>query len=314
MKKTLINKVYVEGVLYQHELELKTSGPNSSRPGTEYITGTLHVATDNEMLNIVPIHYTYVTATTSTGKPNSNFNILKDIIEKKYACYVDDNTANVKLRVDSAIGLNEFFSDREGKEELVSVKRNEGGFIHIISGALSEIENIRNTFDVDMIITGVRRLEAVPERGYAEKVIIKGAIFDFKKSLLPIELSATIPAAMNYFENLEPSSSNPVFTRVKGNIISKTVIRTVTEEGAFGEPTVRQVRNSEKDYVITWAAPDVYDWDDPSTMLASELKEAMQNRETYLAALKTRNDEYNASRQTATAKVNTAPAAGGFDF
>lgn len=36
-----------------------------------------------------------------------------------------------KLRVDSAIGLNEFFSTRTGTEELVSVKRNEGGFVHV---------------------------------------------------------------------------------------------------------------------------------------------------------------------------------------
>ena len=54
-----------------------------------------------------------------------------------------------KLRADSAIGLNEFYSDRTGKEELVSVKRNEGGFIHL-ADSLNPDEKSRNTFEADM--------------------------------------------------------------------------------------------------------------------------------------------------------------------
>jgi hypothetical protein len=32
--KNVINKTYIEGLLYEHTLELKTSGPNSKTPGT----------------------------------------------------------------------------------------------------------------------------------------------------------------------------------------------------------------------------------------------------------------------------------------
>ena len=43
--KKMINNVHLEGWLYEHNLELKTSGANSKNPGTEYITGTVSIAT-----------------------------------------------------------------------------------------------------------------------------------------------------------------------------------------------------------------------------------------------------------------------------
>ena len=78
--KKLINAVHLEGYLYQHSLELKVSGENSKNPGTEYITGTVEVSTDNECIIIVPVHYTYVTSTYASGKANETFTTLKNII------------------------------------------------------------------------------------------------------------------------------------------------------------------------------------------------------------------------------------------
>ena len=37
----IVNKSHIEGYVYQHTLELKTSGPNSANPGTQYISGNL---------------------------------------------------------------------------------------------------------------------------------------------------------------------------------------------------------------------------------------------------------------------------------
>ena len=76
-QKKLVNMVSLEGLLYEHKLEKKVSGDNSKNPGTEYITGTISIATDGmECLNIVPVHFSYVTATTSTGKPNRNYGLF----------------------------------------------------------------------------------------------------------------------------------------------------------------------------------------------------------------------------------------------
>lgn len=309
--KAMNNKTHVEGLLYQHTLEVKTSGPNSAKPGTVFISGNIDIATDDAMTNIVTVHYTYVTETTSKGKANNTYLVLKDIIDGTLGSVMTNGADNAaKLRVDSAIGLNEFFSDRNGKEELVSAKRNEGGFIHTVN-VLADDEKTRNTFDVDMIITGTRMMEADEEKGLPEKMILKGAIFDFRNALLPIELSVLNPRAISYFESLEITSSAPVFTRLQGRQVSEVVERTVTEEGAWGEPIIKKYSSTRKDYVVTWAASETYEWDDESSITAVELKKAMSERETYLATMKQRQDEYKASKGQASP---AAPAQGGFNF
>lgn len=297
-KKSMINNTHVEGILYQHNLEIKTTGENSKNPGTEYITGTIDIATDNDMVNIVPIHFTYCTATTSKGKVNDTYNVLKNIINKIYKTYMEyGEEAATKIRVDSAIGLNEFYSDRSGTEELVSAKRNEGGFIHTVQTL--EDEGRRNRFDVDILITGFRVIDADEEKNTPEKGIIKGAIFSFRKELLPVEFSVTDPKAIAYFEDLGANEKNPVFTRIKGAQISQSIVKKVEEESAFGAPDVREYKSVKKDFVVDWASPTPYEWDSEESLTANELQEMISAREIYLAELKKRNDDYKATKGNA---------------
>ena len=207
-----------------------------------------------------------------------------------------------KLRVDSAIGLNEFYTDRNGKEELVSVKTNEGGFVHT-TNVLAEKETDRNTFKCDMVITQVTHIDADDERKTPEKAVIKGVVFNFRNEILPVEFTATNAGAMAYFEDLGATTSNPVFTKVWGRQVSEVIKREIREESAFGEDSVREVQSTRKDFVITGAAKEPYEWDSEDTILASELTTAIANRETYLATMKQRRDEYKAS------KGQTTPAA-----
>ena len=309
--KSMINRTHIEGLLYQHDLELKVTGEQSKNPGTEFITGNVEIATDDKGLNIVPVHFTYVTAVTSKGKPNATFNVLKAIIDGTHGTIMKDGKDNAaKFRIDSAIGLNEFYSDRNGKEELVSVKRNEGGFVHLVN-EINEDEKTRNTFEVDMIITGTKFIEADEERQLPEKLLVKGAVFNFRNDLMPIDLSVTNPNAINYFEGLEASNQNPIFTKVKGRQVSEVIVKTIEEESAFGEASVREVKSTRKDFVITWAQKEPYEWDDENTITAKELTECMAARETALAAMKARQDEYKASKGNSN---KIAPAAGGFNF
>lgn len=313
MKKKIFNMSHIEGPVYQHSLELKVSGPESKNPGTEFISGNLEVATDNAGINIVPVHFTYTTATYGkSGKTNETFNTLKNFITGVYKTIMKDGAeAATKVRIDSAIGLNEFYSDRNGTEELISVKRNEGGFVHVVS-AIDENEKKRNTFDVDIVITKVRHQEADEEKNLTEKVIVGGAIFDFRNSLLPVEFSVVNPGGMSYFEDLGASASNPVFTRIRGQQVSETIVRQIVEESAFGDASVREVKNTRKDFVITWASQEPYEWDSEESMTAQEFREAIANRETTLATLKQRNDAYKASKGQAPAAAGPAP--GGFNF
>ena len=310
--KKMINATHISGALYQHDLALKVTGENSKNPGTEFISGNIEIATDDAGINIVPVHFTYVTATTSKGKPNDTFNTLKNIINGVYKSVMADGVENAsKFRIDSAIGLNEFYTDRSGKEELVSAKRNEGGFVHP-AVSVEEDEKLRNTFDCDIVITNVMHKDADEEKKTEEKAIVKGAIFNFRGDLLPVEFSVIHPNAIAYFEDLGASSSNPVFTRVKGRQVSESITRTVTEESAFGEPSVKEYKSTKKDFVITWAAKETYEWDDEGSVTAAEFKEAIAKREVTLAEMKQRNDEYKASRGNAPAAA--APAPGGFNF
>lgn len=309
--KKMINTTHIEGFIYEHKLEVKVTGEKSKKPGTEFISGELSIATDDACLNIVPVHFTYVTATTAQGKPNATYAVLKNIVESKLETVMGagkDKAA--KVRIDSAIGLNDFYSDRSGVEELVSAKRNEGGFVHTVD-VVAEDEKNRNKFECDMVITGIFHKDADEERNIPEKVIVKGAVFDFRNSLLPVEFSAVNPNAMSYFEGLGASAKTPVFTKVWGRQISETIVRKIEEESAFGDASVREVRNSHKDWVLTGAAKEPYVWDDESTITAQELTDAMAARETYLATVKQRSDEYKASKNGGAA--NATPA-GAFNF
>lgn len=311
-KKTFINQTHVEGVLYEHALEAKVSGDTSKNPGTPFITGTISIATDDAMTNIVPVHFTYVTATFGSGKPNDTYTTLNNIVNGTFGTYMKDGADKaVKLRVDSAIGLNEFFTDRNGKEELVSAKRNEGGFVHKVD-ALDEDDKVRNTFKTDMIINCVTHVDADEEKGLPEKCVVKGAIFDFRKSLLPVEFSATNLNAMRYFESLDATQRNPVFTCVWGRQVSETIVKQIRTESAFGEDEVREVKNTRRDFVITGASKEPYVWDDESSITVAELNAAIQKREIDLAAMKKRQDEYKASKNRITPVA--APTQGGFNF
>lgn len=312
--KKMINTTHIEGVLYDHSLEVRTSGPNSKNPGTEYVTGKIDIATDNAMTNIVSVHYTYVTA-----KDTTRYTALMNIVNGVYGTVMNVGADKAtKLRVDSAIALNEFYSNRTGTDELVSVKTNEGGFIHV-SPNLADDEKARATFTVDMVITGVRHIDADPDKDAPEKAIVKGAIFNFRNDLLPVEFSVLNPAGISYFEGLNAGQKNPVFTKVWGNQVSLNTVRKIEEETAFGDTYVREVPNSHKEFVITNAAADPYVFDDESTILASDLTAAASARESMLADLKARAAQRAAAPTPSKPVGNTfTPAAamddGGFNF
>lgn len=313
MSKKFINQTHVEGYVYEHRLEKRVSGPNSKNPGTPFIMGTLSIATDNDLLNVIPVHFSYVTEVTSTGRANATYTTLEAIIDGKIGSVMEHGAENAgKVRVDSALGLNEWYDTRTPGTPLVSVKRNEGGFVHLTQ-ELNEDESKRNTFEVDMVITGAIRLEEDTERELPERMTLKGCVFDFRNALLPVEFTVLNSAAMDYFEGLAPTSKTPVFTKVRGEQISKTVVRKVEEQGAWGEPSVRETRTSQRDFIVTWALPVPYEWDSEDTIAASELSEFMSTRELYLADLKKRNEE-SANRRNSNTSTNVTASSGGYDF
>lgn len=315
MKAKMTNRTHIEGYLYQHSLEERVTKADSSVPNTHYIRGKIDIATDDKLTNIVTVNFSFVTAKTKKGDTNNTYVVLSNIINNVYGTVMGNGADNaVKLKIDSAFGLNEWYDD---EDKLISSKINDGGFIHVIQ-ELDPAEANRNTFDCDMIITNVKEVEANEEKQLPPKAVIKGYIFNFKKALLPVEFSALTPGAMNYFLGLEATSNAPVFTRVKGNQISTTVSREITEESAFGEASVRVVSNTRKDCAVNWAQKEPYDWDAEETITVAEYKEALSARELEVATIKKNQDEYKAQKAQANnalaSQVATAAQNSEFDF
>lgn len=291
MKKKFVNSEEINGYVYQRDLAEKTvQDPASKNFGKPFISGSLLIATDEDGLNVVKVHYTYVAEQYGSGSPNRNYNVLKEIMEG--ATWIKDGKdAALKVKLTPSLSLNDFY-DNNG--ELVSNLRNEGGFVSIIS-ALPE-ENKRTKFEADMVITGAKRVEANEEKETPEYLELRGAIFDFRQAVLPVTFHIKNPQGIDYFEGLEPSSSNPVFTKVWGKIVSETIKQQVKSETAFGEALVKTIEKNNKEYLITGTDPEPGIFNDESTITAEELTKAMQDREVYLAGVKKRTDEYKAKK------------------
>ena len=312
-----VNKMNIEGKIYQFDLTEKVTGENSKNPGTPFISGTVDVAIDSTQENQVQVHYTYVTPTYASGKTNATYTALKQIIDSGKTIFHDGYEAATCVRLNPSYSVNDWFP--QGKEESAETPRNEGGFVTIVTeGALSpEGDAKRNKFTLDVVIYNVA--EIVPEEGdsYFE---IKAYTFDFRNAVLPITLIARNKDAGEYFMNLEASKENPAYTRVWGKIVNRVIKIEKVQESAFGPADVDVATRRIKEYVITGANPTVYEFDTEATMTAKELEKALQDRAIYLAEVKKRAEEYRASQSNATA-TNASPAQqaaavkpGGFNF
>ena len=307
------NTERVEGYIYQHDLSVKqVQNQASSNFGKDFISGNLEVATDEEGLNVIKVHFTYVTETNKSGNKNATYIVLKKIIDENKTWTAVGKENALKVRVDTALALNDFYNNND---ELVSAKTNEGGFVTIIN-QLAE-EKLRNTFSADMVITNVSHIEKDEEKNIEEDYVsVRGAIFNFRNDLLPVDFKVKNAEGMKYFEGLGATNSNPIYTKVWGKIISTTITRTSEVESAFGEAAVRTYSNSNKEWVITGTAKVPYDFGDENILTAEELTKAAQNREVYLAEVKKRAEDYKANRAAGntTATATTATKTADFKF
>lgn len=301
--KKMINTEHVEGRIYQHNLVKKTVQNNASANfGKEFISGNIEVAVDEEGLVIIPVHFTYVVETTNSGNKNVTYSNLDKIINGGKTWVTDGKDEALKVRIDTALALNDFYTQ---DDRLVSAKVNEGGFVSIVSDLCPEAE--RNTFSTDMLITGAIRVEADPDKNIEKDyVTVKGAIFNFRNALLPVDFVVKNEEGMAYFEDLGATQENPVFTKVWGKINCGSISNEVHEETAFGEESVRTYERKIREWVITGTQKVPYDFGDETVLTRAEVVKASQDREVMLADTKKRREEYQA--QKTTSQIQSAPA------
>lgn len=307
MRKNL-NRERIEGYVFEHTLEEKTS-----QKGVQYIGGEIKVAVDEAGLNVLPVHFTYVTEVFGkSGKKNATYDVLKTIIANESKTWVAGGKDNAfKVRIDTSLDVNDFYNQQD---ELISAKRNEGGFVSFVNELADE--TVRNTFELDMLINRVTHVDADPDRNIdADFVRLGGYVFNFRNDILPVELVCKSAGGMNYFEDAGVTEANPLYTKVQGRINNVITHVTREEESAWGEPIVKTYERSNKEWLVTIAAKVPYEVGLPETITVDDMKVAKQNREVKLADIKKRRDEWLASSNTpAAAPATAAVQSGGFNF
>lgn len=313
--RQMVNRVTLQGRVYDHSLTLRTVQREGENFGKEFINGTVSVATDDKNLNIVQVHYTYVTPTLKSGKENRNFSILKRIMEGNQTVVgAKDGAEPLLVKVESSIDCNDFYPN--GGDELVSAQRVSDGFISIIK-ALPDKANERNKFESDTLLIGATKHEVDPEKNVTEAYMeLRAAVFGYGGVLKPVRLVVKNPAAFSYFENLEPTTAKPALVNLWGRIENVTVKTEKTVESAFGEDKVETATHNVREWVVTGASKEPLAFGDEGVLTKDELVKLQADRETHLAEVKARTKEYEAKKKSS-APVNTAPAKiadGEFDF
>ena len=297
------NTEKIEGYVYGigsgwSELSERVTGENSKKPGTKYIQGDLEIAVDEAGLNVVTVHYTYVTEVYNSGKTNNTYTTLKRIIDNPDRMWINGGKENAfKVSCTGvSIAVNDFIA---GDGSKVAAMRNENGFCSIVN-ELSE-EKDRNTFTADMLVTKVTHIDADPERNIKEDYdSISGCVFGYGPTIVPVSFVVRNPGGMEHFESLDASSSNPVFTKVWGKINCMTIKTTRTEESAFGEAAVQTFERKSREYVITGTSKVPYDFGDEEVLTSEDVNKMIQNRQIKLAEIEKRhNDKISAQKNSA---------------
>lgn len=302
MKKEWINKVNVQGYLYNFGsgfsgLQEKVSGANAKNPGMKFIQGDINIATDEEATNVVTVHFQWVPEKwpAKNDKPereNQTYQTLKTLLDSAKT-YLEIGKEAPKLRIDGDLETNDFYT-RDG--ELASPKRIRGGFIHTATSI-----NNSATFDLDIVIAAVQ--ERTPENE-APYIDLSGYVFDFRHSGYPVTLSVHNQAGIDYFMGADISNSNPLVTRVRGDILSTTIKVEKNEEGAFGSVVSYSTRTF-RSWEVTWASQEPYEWDNENVITRQEMKKVIADREAYLAAEKQRIEQYRNSKSTGFGSTGT---------
>ena len=302
-----MNRQVLEGRLYDFDLAKKVVKNQSSNYfGQEFWSGTLHIATDEAGLNVIPVHYTFVLPTFGSGKPDSRFSAFEKITsEEKTWLKVGKENAEM-IRLTPSGDLNDFYIVND--DRAVSAQRNEGGFITFIKELAPEGTS-RNKFTYDMIINKVTVVEPKEDTDDVLHARIHGIIFNFRGAILPWDLIAYNPKAIEYFEGLGVSSANPIYTQVWGSIKNTTIRVEKEVENAWGEPMVEYSERTRREWVIEGSKPQLYDFTDEDR---ADLQKKIADRNIHLeevksAAIAYANSQKNAIQSTPTPNTMAGP-------
>lgn len=288
--KKMINKVHLEGLLYETNLELAVAGPNAKNPGVKYIRGNVSIEAGEG--NVVTCYYRYA----APNPKNAIFQTLQSIMTS--ASVVKDGRENaIGIKIDSALAPNDWFTNE--LQPVLNV-RPEGGFIHVLTKDIKPSA----TFETDMLITNcIDELEkdASGMELPNGKLLVKGYIFNYKNEICPVTFHMDNEKGFDYFKQMQENT----FTKVWGILTSITSTVEKVEESAFGEDHVVVLTSSRKRNVIQGTNKVPYVFGDPKALTPQEVQTAQAVRETFLATQKANKETYLASQSGGNAVQNT---------
>ncbi len=297
MKKNMINNVSLAGRLFKADLKtftVKKEGPNF---GTEFIKGDLYIATDEEMLNVIPVSYVYEVPKTKSGKDNSKYVMLHKIMTADPMPTVEKvgKDAAMMLTITNAtIVTDDWYSTKQEKEG--STVKVQSGFINEVTSLPDDPAKI-NEFCEDVVFDSMKRIEADEEKGIESPSLqINGYVFNFRGEISPVTFTLRDPDGIDYMEGIGFSKREPFFTKIWGNIINSTIKIAHEEETAWGgPPKVTYTEKVNREWLITNMRAG-YEFDTEDTITMEELKKALQDREVHLAEVRKAAEEYAASK------------------
>lgn len=293
MKNSWVNEVFIEGYVFSiggnGQIYSGTTKPDSKRPNTDYMSGTINIAVDEDGINIIPVRFNFVTERWSTGTVNSAWKILKEIKAGGKTWSEVGKEGAMRVRLSCSVGVNDFLG-RDGN--MVEAKSINCSFAH---PADAKFGAKRNDFKVDMVIAATALQEVENGDDYLN---VRGYVFDHQKSAIPLTLSIHNADGIKYFEDQEISNANPMVTQLWGKIISTTRVIEKEVESAFGAPTIETTTQTLRAWEIEGCIPNPYPWNDESTITLDEFKECLQRREIQKAEAKKRQEDRQNNQST----------------
>ena len=289
------NKGTVQGKIYDHTLEVKQVQKQGPNFGKDFIMGELRIQVgDKDSMRIIPVRYGYTPPVYNSGKENRNYVLLKKIIDDGKTIAEDGWDAAWCVNVSMELEADDGYDPQT--DEFRTYQRNRGSFLRIVNNESNFADNVqdRSRFEADVIISKVREVEETDDK--PRKAILSAAVFNFRNEYMPFEMVCYTPGGIDYYLDQGISSSNPLFTKVKGFVDNSQIKIIKTEESAFREaPAVIETTRTVREWVITWSSPNEYvlDSDDLTT---EELKAMLANREVHLAEVKQNRLDYEANK------------------
>lgn len=248
------NDINITGYVFSMNFRTGVSKATSKWHANEsYISGNLHVATDDQATNVVPVNFfVYEKRNSKDGGvvPNETYQTLKQLMDMP--TFETAGTSAPKVRISGSIDTNDFYSART--TSMVSAQRVNGRFIHI---ANTGINVSPAAFDVKAVITTTVDRE---EEGRDPFLDVRGYVFNYNGTrVFPVRFECRDQAGIDFLTGLDASTSSPVVVNLWGEIQTTMVVKPSKEEevavSGFGvRPTISGNQVSTlRSWVITGA-------------------------------------------------------------